>query len=175
MAVIIQIPTALRNFTDRQDEVRVEGDTAGAALAALALQYPDIKNHLYQEDGGLRSFINVFAGDTNIKKLQGLDTPLSDGAVLMLVPAIAGGVREGTRTGERVPAVFGNTACPPVNVTVGDTAEGGAQEGTRTGERVPAVFGNTACPPVNVTVGDTAEGGAAKEAAQEGDRSWRSA
>jgi adenylyltransferase/sulfurtransferase len=93
MAVTIQIPTALRNFTDRQGEVRVEGASAGAAIAALAEQCPDIKQHLYQEDGGIRSFINIFVGDTNIKKLQGLDTPLSDGAVLMLVPAIAGGGR----------------------------------------------------------------------------------
>jgi adenylyltransferase/sulfurtransferase len=101
MAVIIQIPTALRSFTNRQDEVRVEGDTVGAALAALTVQYPDIKNHLYQEDGGLRSFINVFAGDLNIKGLQGLDTPLADGAVLMLVPAIAGGAPAGPHSGDR--------------------------------------------------------------------------
>jgi adenylyltransferase/sulfurtransferase len=98
MAVIIQIPTALRNFTDRRDEVRVDGDTVGAAFAALTVQYPEIKHHLYQEDGGLRSFINVFVGDTNIKKLQGLDTPLENGAVLMLVPAIAGGTRSGDRS-----------------------------------------------------------------------------
>jgi adenylyltransferase/sulfurtransferase len=91
MAITIQIPTALRGFTNRQDEVQVEGATAGAAIAALTEQYPNIKQHLYQDDGGLRSFINVFLGDTNIKKLQGLDTPLEDGAVLMLVPAIAGG------------------------------------------------------------------------------------
>jgi adenylyltransferase/sulfurtransferase len=91
MAVSIQIPTALRTFTNRQDEVRVEGATAGAAIAALAEQYPELKQHLYQEDGSLRSFINIFIGDTNIKKLQGLDTPLESGAVLMLVPAIAGG------------------------------------------------------------------------------------
>ncbi|MDR2247587.1 MAG: MoaD/ThiS family protein [Treponema sp.] len=100
MAVIIQIPTVLRNFTDRRDEVQVDGDTVGAALAALTVQYPEIKQHLYQEDGGLRSFINVFVGDANIKKLQGLDTPLTGGAVLMLVPAIAGGAGAGPRSGD---------------------------------------------------------------------------
>jgi adenylyltransferase/sulfurtransferase len=125
MAVTIQIPTALRNFTDRREEVQVEGATVGAALAALAEQYPDIKQHLYQDDGGLRSFINIFTGETNIKKLQGLDTPLAAGAVLMLVPAIAGGAPKSTRTGERVPGVPGNTACPPVNVATGDKAIGG--------------------------------------------------
>jgi molybdopterin converting factor small subunit len=93
MAVTIQIPTALRTFTNRQDEVQVEGAAVGAVLTALAEQYPEIKQHLYQADGSLRSFINVFLGETNIKKLGGLDTPLENGAVLMLVPAIAGGVR----------------------------------------------------------------------------------
>jgi adenylyltransferase/sulfurtransferase len=97
MAVTIQIPSALRNFTERQGEVKVEGATVGAAIAALAAAYPDLKPHLFQDDGGLRSFINVFVEvskgdpDTNIKKLQGLETALAPGAVIMLVPAIAGG------------------------------------------------------------------------------------
>jgi adenylyltransferase/sulfurtransferase len=91
MAITIQIPTALRSFTDRQGEIKVEGATIGAAVAALVATYPAIKPHLFQDDGGLRSFINIFLEDTNIKKLQGLDTSLTDGAVIMLVPAIAGG------------------------------------------------------------------------------------
>ena len=101
MAVTIQIPTALRNFTGRREEAQVEGATVGAAIAALAEQYPDIKQHLYQEGGALRPFINVFIGDTNVKKFRGLDTPLEDGAVLMLVPAIAGGVQDGPESGDR--------------------------------------------------------------------------
>ncbi|MDR0589002.1 MAG: MoaD/ThiS family protein [Spirochaetaceae bacterium] len=99
MAVTVQIPTALRNFTDRQDEVKVTGATVGEAITALADQYPDIRRHLYQDDNRLRSFINVFVGDRNIKNLQGLDTVLPDGAVLMLVPAIAGGAPGSTGTG----------------------------------------------------------------------------
>jgi molybdopterin converting factor small subunit len=71
--------------------VTVAGATVGAAIAALAAAYPEIKPHLFQDSGGLRSFINVFLGDINIKKLQGLATALPDGAVIMLVPAIAGG------------------------------------------------------------------------------------
>jgi adenylyltransferase/sulfurtransferase len=72
--------------------VAVEAETAGAALAALAQAYPDIKQHLYHEGGAeLRSFINVFVGDANIKKLKGLDTPVPDGGTILLVPAIAGG------------------------------------------------------------------------------------
>jgi adenylyltransferase/sulfurtransferase len=129
MAIIIQIPTALRNFTDQQGEIRVEGATVGAAITALAEQYPDIKHHLYQDNGSLRSFINVFAGDTNIKQLQGLETPLSDGAVLMLVPAIAGGVQGSTRTSERVPANPWSATCPPVNVTAGEKLWGAFRTG----------------------------------------------
>jgi adenylyltransferase/sulfurtransferase len=92
MAVTIQIPTALRGFTDRKGELPVEAATVGAALEALAAAYPDIRQHLYQDGGTeLRSFINIFVGETNIKRLEGLNTPLSEGGVIMLVPAIAGG------------------------------------------------------------------------------------
>jgi adenylyltransferase/sulfurtransferase len=91
MAVIIQIPTALRGFTERKSEVEVEGATVGEAIDALAVQYPDLRQHLYQGKD-LRSFINVFVGETNIKKREGLETTLSDGETIMLVPAIAGGI-----------------------------------------------------------------------------------
>jgi adenylyltransferase/sulfurtransferase len=90
MAVNILIPTALRAFTDRVSEVSVEGATVGDAITALVEKYPDIKQHLYKE-GELRSFINIFVGETNIKNLQGIDTPIAPDAQIMLVPAIAGG------------------------------------------------------------------------------------
>lgn len=85
------IPTALRGFVDGNASVDVSGSTVGEALAHLAEKYPDIKRHIYEEGGQPRSFINIYLGEDNIKTLQGLDTPLSDGAELMLVPAIAGG------------------------------------------------------------------------------------
>ncbi|GHS89925.1 MoaD family protein [Synergistales bacterium] len=91
MPVFIQIPTALRALTDKQSEVAAEGATVGAAVESLAASYPDIKKHLYDENGVLRSFVNIYFGDTNIKNLDGLDTPLKDGDKIMLVPAIAGG------------------------------------------------------------------------------------
>jgi molybdopterin converting factor small subunit len=92
MAVTLLIPTALRTFTDRQSEVKVDGGTAGEAIKAFVSAYPDIQQHLYEENGELRSFVNIYLGETNIKSLKGLDTPVSDGDTLMLVPAIAGGV-----------------------------------------------------------------------------------
>ncbi|MDR2051543.1 MAG: MoaD/ThiS family protein [Deltaproteobacteria bacterium] len=91
MVASIHLPAALRVFTEQRREVAVAGSTAGEALASLAAKHPAVRQHLYNEAGELRPFINVYIGETNIKKLQGLDTPLPDGAVLTLVPAIAGG------------------------------------------------------------------------------------
>jgi adenylyltransferase/sulfurtransferase len=90
MAITIQIPTALRAFTERKSEVTVEASTVKEALNHLTESFPDIRQHLYQGTE-LRSFINIFVEEKNIKKLQGLDTPLADGNTVMLVPAIAGG------------------------------------------------------------------------------------
>jgi molybdopterin converting factor small subunit len=95
MSVTIQIPTALRAFTNRQIEVQVEGATVGEAAAAFVAAYPDIRRHLYEESGALRSFVNVYLGETNVRSLQGLETPVKDGDTLMLVPAIAGGTGDG--------------------------------------------------------------------------------
>jgi molybdopterin converting factor small subunit len=91
MPVTIQIPTALRQFADGQSEISAEGSTAGGVIAAFAERYPDIKLHLYDEHGALRSFINVFLGENNIKNLGGLETPVKDGDALILVPALSGG------------------------------------------------------------------------------------
>ena len=91
MSVTILIPTALRSFVDRKSEIEVEGSTVGEALANLAAQYPDLKHQIYEDDVKLRGFVNVFVDGTNIKKLNGLETKLAQGASVMLVPAIAGG------------------------------------------------------------------------------------
>lgn len=91
MAVTILIPTALRAFTDRKAEVEVEGRTAGEAIAAFAGIYPDIRRHLYDDGGSLRSFVNIYVGEKNVKDASGLETPVPDGETVMIVPAIAGG------------------------------------------------------------------------------------
>ncbi|MDR1777621.1 MAG: MoaD/ThiS family protein [Desulfovibrio sp.] len=91
MAIVIRIPTALRAFTDRQTEVSVEGSDVGEALEAFVAAYPDIRPHLYDENGALRSFLNVYVRETNINTLEGLATSVEDGGTIMLVPAIAGG------------------------------------------------------------------------------------
>ncbi|MDR1540891.1 MAG: MoaD/ThiS family protein [Clostridiales bacterium] len=91
MSVSLLIPTALRGFAGGSAEIELEGATAGEVLAALAKRHPEIKEHLYEEDGNLRSFINVYVGDTNIKSLNGQDTAVKDGDSVILVPSIAGG------------------------------------------------------------------------------------
>ena len=92
MASTLLIPTALRAFTDGQGKVILEGHTVGQLVAALAERFPDIQPHLYDDTGALRSFINLYVGENNIKTTGGLETPVSDGAEVLLVPAIAGGV-----------------------------------------------------------------------------------
>ena len=91
MSVSVLIPSALRVFVDRQSEIEAEGATVGEALAHVAAQYPDLKHQIYEDDTKLRGFVNVFVDGTNIKKLNGLDTPVAAGATVMIVPAIAGG------------------------------------------------------------------------------------
>ena len=89
--VKVLIPYALRAFTGRSAEVEVEGSTAGEVIKALANTYPDLKAHLFTDDGQVRDFINLFVGGVNINTLQKLDTPVPDNGEVMVVPAIAGG------------------------------------------------------------------------------------
>jgi len=87
----ILIPYALRSFTERNAEAAVDAKTAGEALNALANLYPDIKTHLFADNGQLRDFINLFIDGKNINTLQGLDTPVAENSEVMIIPAIAGG------------------------------------------------------------------------------------
>lgn len=91
MSVRIHIPTALRAYTDRQPTVQVDGETVGQALDALTQQFGDLAKHLRTPDGALRSFVNVYAGDEDIRFLNKLDTPIEPGVDLTIVPSIAGG------------------------------------------------------------------------------------
>jgi len=89
----IHIPTPLRAYTDGQSAVEVDGDTVGAALNALTSTFPALSKHLRTEDGQLRSFVNVYLGDEDIRFLDKEDTPVTPGAELTIVPSIAGGSR----------------------------------------------------------------------------------
>lgn len=91
MAVIVKIPTPLRKFTGDKDAVTVDGGTVGAALQALEAKAPGISAKLVDDAGKVRRFINIYAGEDDIRFLDGLNTPLADGAEISIIPAIAGG------------------------------------------------------------------------------------
>jgi MoaD family protein len=90
MAVTVIIPTPLRPFAGRQSSVDVEARTVGEALDALSSRYEDLRRHLFA-DGRLRSFVNVYVNQEDIRNLQKDQTPLHDGDTIMIVPSIAGG------------------------------------------------------------------------------------
>ena len=88
---ILKIPTPLRSYTDGQAEVTVGGENIGEAMEHLVDKYPTLKPHLYNGDGRLRPFVNLFLGENNVNDLQGLETPLDENARVLLIPSIAGG------------------------------------------------------------------------------------
>jgi molybdopterin converting factor small subunit len=87
----VKIPTPLRQFTEGNAEVEVGGETAGETLGNLVEEHPDLKQHLYTGDGKLRSFVNVYKGDEDIRYLDGPDTEVSESDELSIIPSIAGG------------------------------------------------------------------------------------
>jgi molybdopterin converting factor small subunit len=88
---ILKIPTPLRSYTDGQMDVDLGGDTVSEVMHQLVEKYPALKPHLYNGDGKLRPFVNLFVGENNINDLQGLDTPLEKDTRVILIPSIAGG------------------------------------------------------------------------------------
>jgi molybdopterin converting factor small subunit len=95
MMTTIRIPTPLRSFTSGADEVHVEAETVGEALAALGRAHEGIAERVLGADGALRPFVNVYLGPQDIKTLEGLDTKLVANSVLSIIPAVAGGVVRG--------------------------------------------------------------------------------
>ncbi len=92
MSAIIEIPSALQKYTNNQDEIVVEGATVGEAFEGLCQQYQELKQHLYEENGKVRSFINVYLNDEDIRNAQNLDTRVEPGDNIQIVPSIAGGI-----------------------------------------------------------------------------------
>jgi len=91
MSVLVSIPSALRQFTDGKSTIEVSANTAGQALASLADAYPELRRHLFDDQNQLRSFVNVYLNDEDIRHRSGSTTPLNSGDSLMIVPSIAGG------------------------------------------------------------------------------------
>jgi MoaD family protein len=91
MSVSIRVPTPLRKFTDGKQSIDVEGQTVDEALSSLVEHYPDLEEQIYSDDGSLKQFVNVFANDEDIRFQEQLETEVSDGDEISIVPAIAGG------------------------------------------------------------------------------------
>jgi molybdopterin converting factor small subunit len=85
------VPTPFRPFTDDQKVVEIDGDTVGAVLENLTLRYPQLRQHLYDDDGRLHPFVNIFVRESEIRSLQGVDTPLTGGERVIIAAAISGG------------------------------------------------------------------------------------
>ncbi len=90
MGIKVIIPTPLRQFADGKSEIEVEASTAGEALEKLTAEYGELRKHLYKDDE-LRSFVNVYVGEEDIRDLDGTDTKVADGGEVLIVPSIAGG------------------------------------------------------------------------------------
>ncbi|MEA2459415.1 MAG: sulfur-carrier protein [Thermoleophilaceae bacterium] len=87
----VKIPPVLRSSTGGDKEVSAEGSNVGEALRHLADHYPDTERQLFQEDGQLNRYVNVYLNDEDVRVLDGLDTPVKDSDTLVILPAMAGG------------------------------------------------------------------------------------
>ncbi|HWE54413.1 MAG TPA: ubiquitin-like small modifier protein 1 [Acidimicrobiales bacterium] len=91
MAVTIRIPTQLRPLAGGNATVSADAGTMAEVLKALDAAHPGFQDRLFDEDGKLRRFVNIFVAEEDIRFLDGLDTPVADGATVSIVPAVAGG------------------------------------------------------------------------------------
>jgi adenylyltransferase/sulfurtransferase len=116
----ILIPTALRQFTEQSDSVEVTGVTVGEALSELTTRYPNIKKNLFNDQGKLRSFVNVYVNDEDIRYLDKNDTKLEGGETISIVPSIAGGstalVAEAALTNEEIARYSRHLILPEVGM-----------------------------------------------------------
>ena len=98
MATRILIPTPLRPYTDKKDTVDAEGRTVGELLADLTKRHNGLRAHLYNEQGTLRSFVNVYVNDEDIRYLQKEQTPVAPGDTISIIPSVAGGAPTAVET-----------------------------------------------------------------------------
>jgi molybdopterin converting factor small subunit len=87
----IHIPTPLRQYVGKQSTVEVTGATVAEAMNDLVAKHPDLRKHLYNEDGKLRAFVNLYLNDEDIRYLQKEATAVNAGDNISIVPSIAGG------------------------------------------------------------------------------------
>ena len=91
MSASVRIPTILRTYTGGAAEVSAEGSTLQEVLDGLDAQYAGIAARVLDDNGALRRFVNVYVNDDDVRFLDGLATPIADGANISIIPAVAGG------------------------------------------------------------------------------------
>jgi molybdopterin synthase sulfur carrier subunit len=91
MSVTVRIPTQLRELTSGEGEIVLDASTVREAIDLLNSAHPGVGERLLDENGNLRRFVNLFLADEDVRFLQGLDTPITPGQTLSVVPAVAGG------------------------------------------------------------------------------------
>ena len=91
MPVKVMIPTPLRAYAGKHESVDLQAATVAEALSALTSRFTELKRHLYSDDGRLRSFVNVYVNDEDIRYLQKDQTAVGEGDTISIVPSIAGG------------------------------------------------------------------------------------
>ncbi|OGW17317.1 MAG: molybdopterin synthase sulfur carrier subunit [Nitrospinae bacterium RIFCSPLOWO2_12_FULL_45_22] len=91
MTVKIHIPTPLQPLTNNQAAVEVQGKTIKEVLLELEHQFPEVRKRLYDDNGNLRRFINIYINEEDIRFLNGPDTEVNDNDEISIIPAIAGG------------------------------------------------------------------------------------
>ena len=91
MTVQVKIPTVLRKHTDGNATVEASGSTVRELIDDIAAKYPDFKERVLSDEGQLHKFINVYANDEDVRYLDGIDTKVSDGDTVAILPAVAGG------------------------------------------------------------------------------------
>jgi molybdopterin synthase sulfur carrier subunit len=91
MSVTVRIPTTMRPISGGASTVQVEGATLGEVLGALETAHPGFKERLFDDEGGLRKFVNVFVADDDVRYLDGLGTATPAGTTISIIPAVAGG------------------------------------------------------------------------------------
>ncbi|HEV2126491.1 MAG TPA: ubiquitin-like small modifier protein 1 [Chloroflexota bacterium] len=91
MAIKVRIPTPLRRLTGGASELSVDGTTVQDALSNLESKHPGFRERLYDENGEIRRFVNIYVAGEDIRFLKGVETPVKEGEEISIVPAVAGG------------------------------------------------------------------------------------
>ena len=87
----LKIPTPLRPYASGESTIILPGQTVGEILDVVVERHPELKKHLFGDEGQLRPFVNLFLKEENVNQLQGLETPLEDDDTVLIIPSIAGG------------------------------------------------------------------------------------